>query len=348
MAVSVLLLSNMGPSPKNPNSGIFVYNQFEALSKNEKLNVDFFYLNQDKRSGLAKLLRYPKFFVQFIMKYIFSLKKVDVIHVHFFFPLILFAFFYKLFRNYNVKIVVTFHGSDIYLYTPPSLIYRLSSYFVNEFIFVSEQLHAKFYRTVDKKILSAGILAVFKEQAEQDKEYDFIFVGHLDTNKGVDRLIKLVTQIEQTERINVAVVGSGPMQSVVEQGACQSITYLGSKSPDELSVLYHKSKFLINLSYNESFGLVMCEAMASGTPVIATKTDGAKAQITDKANGYLLDNSDAWLDKNGAGYLTSCLALSDKEYKALSCVAIETASKHKLSSITTRLYEIYSRLTTKV
>jgi glycosyltransferase involved in cell wall biosynthesis len=346
--INLLLLSNMGPSPKNSNSGLFVYNQFVALSKNEKLSVDFFYLNQDKKSGLAKLLRYPRFFVQFLMRYVFSKNKIDIIHVHFFFPLILFVYCYKLLRNNDVKVVVTFHGSDIYLYTPPNFIYRLSSYFVNEFIFVSEQLHAKFYRPVEKNILSAGILAVFKEQAEQDKEYDFIFVGHLDTNKGVDRLLKLVTQIEKTEKFNVAVVGSGPLQSAVEQGTCQSITYLGSKTPNELSVLYHKSKFLINLSYNESFGLVMCEAMACGTPVIATNTDGASAQITDKANGFLLDNSDSWLDKNGADYLTTCLALSEKEYKALACVAIETASKHKLSSISKRLYEIYSRLTTKV
>ncbi len=346
--INLLLLSNMGPSPQNPNSGIFVYNQFVALGENEKLNVDFFYLNQDKKSGLAKLLRYPKFFFDFIMKYIFSRGKVDVIHVHFFFPLILFALFYKLFRNFNVKVVVTFHGSDIYLYTPPRLIYRLSSYFVDKFIFVSEQLHKKFYRAVDKSIVSAGILAVFNEGSPQEKEYDLIFVGHLDTNKGIPRLIKLVSGIEATRKVNVAVVGSGPLQSAVEESACQSITYLGSKSPDELSVLYHKSKFLINVSYNESFGLVMCEAMACGTPVIATDTDGASAQVTNNKNGFLLDNSDSWLDKNGAEHLQACLALSEKEYKALSCVAIETASKHKLASISKRLYEIYSRITTKV
>jgi glycosyltransferase involved in cell wall biosynthesis len=348
MAVSVLILSNMGPSLENPNSGLFVYNQFVALDKDEKLNVDFFYLNQDKKSGLAKLLRYPKFFVQFLMKYIFSLKKIDVIHVHFFFPLILFAYVYKLFRNYNVKLVVTFHGSDVYLYTPPSLIYRLSSYFVNEFIFVSEPLYSKFYRQVNKNIISAGILDVFNEQYKQSKEYDFIFVGHLDVNKGVSRLLALLNKIKIGRALNVAVVGSGPLQSAVEQSSCQNVTYLGSKSAEELSVLYHKSKFLINLSYNESFGLVMCEAMACGTPVIATKTDGASTQIINKKNGFLLENSDSWLNNNGVDYVTACLAISESEYQNLSCLAVESVQTHKLSVITHKLHEIYSQIVKKV
>jgi len=348
--INLLLLSNMGPSEQNPNSGLFVYNQFTALKKVVGLNTDFFYLNQDKKTGLAKLLRYPKFFCQFLMKYIFSRKKLDIIHIHFFFPTIILAIFYKLFRHFNVKIVVTFHGSDIYHYSPPSLIYRWCSYFVNEFIFVSKELYSKFYRQVDKYIISAGILDVFNAQNEheQGKEYDFIFVGHLDSNKGISRFVKLVNQIKAEQKLNIAIVGSGPLQSIVEQKSCQNITYLGSQSPEDLSILYHSAKFLVNLSYNESFGLVMCEAMACGIPVIATKTDGSIVQIRDKKNGFLLENSDIWLDKNGVDHLTACLAISDNEYQSLSCSAIESAHVHKLSNITKKLSEIYSQITIKV
>lgn len=55
----------------------------------------------------------------------------------------------------------------------------------------------------------------------------------------------------------------------------------GSQPSHSVADIVRQSKFMVNLSYNESFGLAMTEAMAMGIPVIATRTDGSLEQIED-------------------------------------------------------------------
>ena len=135
--INLLLLSNMGPSKNKPHSGLFVYNQFIELKRNHSrsLNTNYFYLDQEEKSGLNKLLRYPLFFLRFLWCYVLSRKTQDIIHVHFYFPTIILAVAYKWLRNPRVKILVTYHGSDIYKYRKPNIVYRALSYFVLEHIF---------------------------------------------------------------------------------------------------------------------------------------------------------------------------------------------------------------------
>jgi len=332
----------MGPSEKNPYSGLFVQNQYDAMNK-EAIKTDFFYLNQDIKTGLAKIFRYPLFFYNFFIKYVLSTKKIDIIHVHFYFPLILFAISYKLLRNWQLKIVVTFHGSDVYLYSPPGLLYRLSSYLVDKYIFVSQSLQNKFYRNVDAEIISAGVSDFFFHHSAitTEKKYDLIFVGHLDFNKGLDRLIHLVNSLERSDnKLNIAVVGKGNNHLVLNESK-HNICYLGAKSPKELVVLYHQSKYLINLSRNESFGLVMAEAMACGTPVIATRTDGSSTQVIDKVNGFLWRNEDHWLEQNAGKHLQKVLSLPQSDYQALSTSSKSKVEPYKLSQIAQQLSNVY-------
>ena len=45
----------MGPSEEKPNSGGFVVNQFNTLNEQSGFDVEFFYLNQDKKAGIQML-----------------------------------------------------------------------------------------------------------------------------------------------------------------------------------------------------------------------------------------------------------------------------------------------------
>ena len=341
MYINLLLLSNMGPSKQNPNSGRFVYNQYNALKNIKDINVDFFYLNQDKKTGLLKKLRYPLFFITFILRYVFTRKKLDIIHIHFYFPLILFAILYKVIRNNKLKIVVTCHGSDIYLYDPPSRLYQWASYRVDQFIFVSQALCDEFYRQVDAKILSAGVLdAFYNKPSVKNKEFDLLFVGHLDFNKGIDRLALVLEKI--TIPLKIAIVGVGDVKPYITNKNAQLI-YLGAKTPVELIDIYQSAKFLINFSRKESFGLVMTEAMACGLPVIATLTDGAKTQINHNVNGFVFENSDELLVSQGSNKLETILSLSTDEYQLLANNAIESAQQFKLSNVIKELVIIYNQ-----
>lgn len=62
---------------------------------------------------------------------------------------------------------------------------------------------------------------------------------------------------------------------------------------DKMNVLYNISDFVINISYNEGFGLTTLESMYAGTPIIAAKTGGLIRQVVDcnddSHNGFALD-----------------------------------------------------------
>lgn len=346
--IRVLFLSNMGPSISMPNSGRFVMNQYESLKAQPDLLLDYYYLTQEKTSLFARLFRYPVFFMRFVMRYVFSAQKQHIIHVHFYFPNILLAIAYKFFRNWQVKIVVTFHGSDIYLYTPPSFLYKFCTRFVDKYIFVSTNLKERFFKPVKSTVLSAGVNDIFYQQQGKreytNNKYDLVFVGHLDKNKGVKRLEEILINVPYTVR--VAIVGAGECDFIerVEANKKVSITYFSSLTPEELVTIYNESQLLINLSYNESFGLVMSEAMACGTPVIATKTDGACAQIMNSVNGFLIANDDSSVCTDIIKSIHHVMDLPKSDYKDLSEHAVKSAQQYRLSSVTKEISIIYKEL----
>ncbi|MEO6051628.1 MAG: glycosyltransferase family 4 protein, partial [Pyrinomonadaceae bacterium] len=51
---------------------------------------------------------------------------------------------------------------------------------------------------------------------------------------------------------------------------------------DDVSPLLAAADIFVSPSHSESFGLAILDAMAAGTPVVATATDGAKVLITDE------------------------------------------------------------------
>ena len=62
---------------------------------------------------------------------------------------------------------------------------------------------------------------------------------------------------------------------------------------EELSTLFRQARCLALPSDEEGFGVVVIEAMASATPVVATRCGGPEGIITDGVDGYLVDRDDA-------------------------------------------------------
>lgn len=339
----VLLLSNMGPSEENPNSGRFVVNQYKALKKLSNFEIDYFYLNQDKKSGFNSLLRYPLFLLSFIKKFVFSTKRVDLIHVHFYFPNILLAICYKWLRNPWVKIVVTFHGSDIYKYQYPGMLYKLATYFVSHFIFVSPLLKKRFFLSDVGEVLCAGASDLFYSNRPDTvaPEYDCVFVGSLDHNKGIDRLVEF---LKNNQELRVAIVGAGPLLAKLKGLDGENVKILGSLEPHILRGVYQKSKCLINLSRTESFGLVITEALACGVPAVATNTDGANSQIEHGSNGYIIKNGSDYSNSELEQRIFEILSLSKSEYSNLSEQSRRSVQEYKLSHVIESIDKIYNRL----
>lgn len=347
--LKLLILTNMGPKPAAPFQGVFVRNQVQALAN---LQPTYYQMDWQTDTKPWRYLRYPVFWARFVWRHVLSRQRFDLLHVHFYYPTIWLALTYKLLRNPAVKIVVTCHGGDLYFYEPPSWLYRKASQWVDHWIFVSEQLKQRFFRKdLDGEVLPAGIHSVYgtvSALAAVDKDIDVLYVGTMDHNKGMDRLLALLPALADKQ---VVVIGHGPWLSQLQAAQQQypGLQLLGSQTPAQLAEYYQRSKVYLNLSRHESFGLVMTEAMACGTPVVATDTDGARAQIIDGANGYRLAQQDeAELQRQLAEKIQQLFSLPPAEYHQFQLRCQTSAAAYLLDKVANRLTALYQQLTASV
>lgn len=105
------------------------------------------------------------------------------------------------------------------------------------------------------------------------KEYDVIFVGRLEKNKGIDLFIDAIKEAD----LKAIIVGDGPLArnvklKVKNEKLSDSITIHGwARDAREVAELMNKSKVLVTTSYNEGGPRVVLEALACGMPVVATR-----------------------------------------------------------------------------
>nr|WP_275692715.1 glycosyltransferase family 4 protein [Rheinheimera hassiensis] len=336
----------MGPKPSSPFQGKFVHNQVWALAA---FHPAYHYMRWHSDSLLNKLLKYPVFLLDFIWRFILTRRRFDIVHVHFFYPTIWLALLYKAVRNRKVKIVVTCHGSDIYKYQPPGKAYRWCARKVDQWIFASKALAQHFtLPTKHAVVLPAGISELFRQVEPfswQQKTIDILYVGSLDHNKGMDRLLALLPAISDKK---VVIAGSGPWLDKLQSAARQfpNVLVVGPKDSLALKQLYSQARCFVSLSRHEAFGLVMAEAMACYTPVIATQTDGASEQIKALSNGILISQQET--EQQLVVAFTHAIERmwqqSPAEYQRMQQQARATAEQYLLGQVVNELQQLYQEI----
>lgn len=127
-----------------------------------------------------------------------------------------------------------------------------------------------------------------------------LYVGRLDREKGLfDAFAALAKSRDAIgfEQLRFDVVGAGSLSEVLKAnslqlGISQQVHFHGPVKRTELPLWYSAADALLLPSWIEPFGRVMLEAMACGTPVIATTTGGPVDHITPGENGYLFPPHD--------------------------------------------------------
>lgn len=116
-----------------------------------------------------------------------------------------------------------------------------------------------------------------------------IFVGRLAPEKGIDTIKPL---LQANDHIHLAIVGDGPeMENLQAHFKETNTIFTGYKHGKDLAEIYASADAFIFPSSTETLGLVITEAMVSGTPVIAAESEPTKEQIKDDYNGLLYDPS---------------------------------------------------------
>lgn len=121
-----------------------------------------------------------------------------------------------------------------------------------------------------------------------------LYVGRLSPEKGLETLI--ATWERPGNIIPLKIVGDGPMADMVRDAAAKQplIHWLGHLPFDRTQELIGEATFLVMPSvWYETFGRVIMEAFAKGTPVIASRLGAMAELVDDGRTGLLFDPGDS-------------------------------------------------------
>ncbi len=178
----------------------------------------------------------------------------------------------------------------------------------NYFVSISNR-QRKIYLTLSKKIRFTetvyNSIDIHKTKWTANKEDFFLFVGRINWEKGPDMAIKVAGKLKK------------PLVMIVKMSEqfekdffSKNIQPLMREFPKNLSLklyeepphnfkfqLYQKAKCtLFTSQWEEPFGLVMIESMASGTPVVALNRGAAPEVIKDGVTGFVVNNEKEFIE----------------------------------------------------
>jgi D-inositol-3-phosphate glycosyltransferase len=183
-----------------------------------------------------------------------------------------------------------------------------------------------------------------------------LFVGRIEPLKGVDTLIQAMSclQWKEARLVHLAIIGGDPAASPQEMSAemarlqklCddlsvdQTVVFLGKRDQDKLPYYYSAAELLVMPSHYESFGMVALEAMACGTPVIASEVGGLAYLVRDGETGFTIPDQEPEMLCEKISWL-----LNDHEMQArMSERAVEYAQDYAWEKIANQIVEVYEGL----
>jgi D-inositol-3-phosphate glycosyltransferase len=183
-----------------------------------------------------------------------------------------------------------------------------------------------------------------------------LFVGRIEPLKGVDTLIQAMSclQLKAQQRVHLAIIGGDPSASPQEMSAemarlqklCddlsvgQTVVFLGKRDQDKLPYYYSAAELLVMPSHYESFGMVALEAMACGTPVIASEVGGLAYLVRDGETGFTIPDQEPEALCEKISWLLNDPVL----HRTMSGRAVEYAQDYAWEKIARQIVDVYKGL----
>ena len=202
---------------------------------------------------------------------------------------------------------------------------------------------------VDTEMFRPMAQPVAKDLLELPPEPLLLFVGRLQPIKGLETLLDAMTRL--AGRARLLIIGGDqdePDNAHAERlrlrvdalGLRARVRFLGAQPQDRLRLFYAAADATVMPSYYESFGMVALEAMACGTPVIASRVGGLTTTVRDGVTGYLAPEGDA---AAFAERMEAVLADASTRER-LGREAVRWAAEHRWPCIAEKVCGLYSEL----
>lgn len=142
-----------------------------------------------------------------------------------------------------------------------------------------------------------------ERRANEERRSNILFAGRIEPLKGIDTLLQATALLRQKQpdvmaNASVTIIGGDLKQSGSDPelvrlrslrcdlDLCDLVGFVGAKEQEELPRYFADADMVVVPSLYESFGLVALEAMATGTPVIASGVGGLAHLVQDGQTGF--------------------------------------------------------------
>jgi len=201
-------------------------------------------------------------------------------------------------------------GGDV-LYKPLALLKKINLALSNQLVVYSpnliEQWELEKYRhkisIAPRHFLDFDKFKVERKFDERDNLIGYI--GVLSKAKGVPNLLEAISKVLSSENeAKFLIGGDGKLRGEVEEfsnkeNLSAKVKFAGWIPHHELPEYLNELKLLVLPSYTEGLPNIMLEAMACGTPVLATPVGGVPDVINDGETGFIMeDNSPESIAEN--------------------------------------------------
>ena len=344
--MNILILTHSYPDSENKWRGSFIKEQVKALSLKHEINLVYFKVDYSSFAPFSDYsfiehsfdniteyevticrsfpvinqLKYLTNTYRFINNEILSHKKIDIVNSHLSYPagflgtiiqirkkipniLTEHTWIRKYFRSWIHKkfVVYTLKKSEGIIAVSKALRDDIGQYCNRSIYVVPNVINVDKFpllRTRQKHLLNIGILG-----------------GMGNFRKGLDILLKAVSLIKNMDLL-VHIGGDGIYLDTfkkmsIELGVSEKCKFYGEILPSDLEYFYSNLDIFVLASRDETFGVVIVEAMSFGLPVIATKCGGPQ-EIVTKNTGILVEIENAAELAEAIANISDNLASYDK------------------------------------
>ncbi len=175
-----------------------------------------------------------------------------------------------------------------------------------------------------------------------DGKLNILFVSRLEKRKGITYLLKAYEKAkEEIPQSRLIVVGPGNKsryQNWVNMMNLKDVVFTGHVSHSDLPRYYRTADvFCIPATGQESFGIVLLEAMAAGKPIVASNIPGYASVLTHGVEGLLVPPK----DEDALAHALLSLLKDQDLRQQMGSEGRSKAEKHSWESIAQRTMDFY-------
>ncbi|MEC1302039.1 MULTISPECIES: N-acetyl-alpha-D-glucosaminyl L-malate synthase BshA [Lysinibacillus] len=288
-------------------------------------------------------------------------EELDVLHVHYAIPHAVCAVLAREMSGRDIGIVTTLHGTDISVLGQDSTLSQAIKYGIDKsdiVTTVSQALKEQTYELIDT-VKPIETIYNFVDEREyfprnsgnlkeqfgiQEDEKVLIHVSNFRKIKNLPHIVDAFMKIRANMKAKLLLVGDGPekhrvMDQVKGSPYMKDVLFLGKQ--ENLAELYAISDLKLLLSQQESFGLVLLEAMACGVPCIGTNVGGIPEVIEHGVDGYIVELGDT---EAVAAYATHLLQDEEQLLRFREAAICAVSEKFHSSKIVEQYENLYEKV----